>query len=163
MRRSLAWMLFPFLASVAFGASPQRVTVPLKVEDHRIFIDAQFVRKDGSLRTARLWVDTGNPDFQITDKLAKDLGLDLSGPQVKSDDGVPQMQVQLPGLRIGSMSLNLHGAATMVVLGPSNVFAGSQTDGNLPATILMHYQIGLDIAHRSMTLAQSDAARARGT
>src|SRR5262249_17787705 len=120
-------------------------------------------RKDGSLRTARLWLDTGNPDFQITDKLAKDLGLDLSGPQVKSDDGVPQVQVELAGLQIGGMPLDLHSATPMVVLGASNVFAGSQTDGNLPATILMHYQLVLDIPHRSMTLAQSGAARAKGT
>jgi len=163
VRRLVSYLLCALFASVSFAAPVKKVTVPLFIEDHRIFVDAQFIRKDGSLRTARLWVDTGNPDFQITEKLAKDLGLDLSGPQIKSDDGVPQVQVQLPGLRIGSMSLDLHGAATMVVLGPSNVFAGSQTDGNLPATILMHYQIGLDIAHRSMTLAQSGAARPKGT
>src|SRR5215469_8358377 len=162
-RTVLLTLLLSALSLLASAASPQRATVPLTIEDQRIFVDAQFVRKDGSLRTARLWVDTGNPDFQITDKLAKDLGLDLSGPQIKSDDGVPQVQVQLPGLRIGSMSLDLHGAATMVVLGPSNVFAGSQTDGNLPATILMHYQLALDIPHGSMTLAQSGAARAKGT
>src|SRR5215469_4080056 len=117
MIRPLACLLVATFASAGFAAAVKKVTVPLFIEDHRIFVDAQFVRKDGSLRTARLWVDTGNPDFQITDKLAKDLGLDLSGPQVKSDDGVPQVQVQLPGVQIGGMALDLQGAATMVVLG----------------------------------------------
>jgi len=163
VRRLFWYLLCALFASASFAAPVKKVTVPLFIEDHRIFVDAQFVGKDGSLRTARLWVDTGNPDFQITEKLATDLGLDLSGPKIKSDDGVPQVQVQLPGLRIGGMSLDLHGAAPMVVLGPSNVFAGSHTDGNLPATILTHYQLVLDIPHRSMTLAQSGVARAKGT
>ncbi|HKD14608.1 MAG TPA: hypothetical protein VKE71_08665 [Candidatus Angelobacter sp.] len=163
MIRLVSCLLCTLFASASFAAPVKKVTIPLFIEDHRIFVDAQFVKKDGSLLTARLWVDTGNPDFQITEKLARDLGLDLSGPKIKSDDGVPQVQVQLPGLHIGGMSLDLHSAAPMVVLGASNVFAGSQTDGNLPATILMHYQLVLDIPHRSMTLAQSGAARAKGT
>jgi len=95
MNQPLACPLFAFLlASLGFAASPQKVTVPLTFEGHRIFVDAQFTRRDGSLRTARLWVDTGTPDFQISETLAKDLGLDLSGPPIKSDDGVLQGQVQ---------------------------------------------------------------------
>lgn len=150
------------LASLGLAASPQKVRVPLALEDHRIFVDAQFTRKDGSLRTARLWVDTGTPDFQITEKLAKDLGIDISGPPIKSEDGVSQVKVQLPGLQIGGMPLNLQGAKPMVILEPQHVFAGSETEGNLPATILMHYLLELDLRYRSLTLAQAGAGKARG-
>lgn len=153
MIRSFAYLLVALVASHGFAASARKVTVPISMEDHRIFVDAQFARTDGSLRTARLWVDTGNPDFQITEKLAKDLGVDFSGPPIKSEDGVQQVQVQLPRVLIGGMALDLQSAKPMAVLGASNVFAGSQTEGNLPATILMHYQVVLDIAHRKMTLA----------
>ena len=161
MIRSFAYLLLILATSQAFAGSEKKVTVPISMEDHRIFVDAQFARVDGSLRTARLWVDTGNPDFQITEKLAKDLGVDLSVPPIKSDDGVQQVQVQLPRVLIGGMALDLQSAKPMAVLGASNVFAGSQTEGNLPATILMHYQVVLDIAHRSMTLALP-GGKARG-
>ena len=163
MNQPLACPLFAFLlASLGLAASPQKVTVPLTFEDHRVFVDAQFTRRDGSLRTARLWVDTGTPDFQISETLAKDLGLDLSGPPIKSDDGVPQVQVQLPGLQVAGVSLDLQSAKPMVVLGQQSVFAGKQTEGNLPATILMHYQVILDTPHRSMSLLQPGAAKTKG-
>ena len=161
-RTVLLTLLLSALSLLASAASPQRATVPLIIEDQRLFVDAQFVGKDGSLRTARLWVDTGNPDFQITEKLARDLGLDLSGPQIKSDDGLPQIAVQLPGLQIGGLSLDLTSTKPMVIMGEHNVFAGSQTDGNLPSTILMHYQVALDVPKRNMTLAQPGAVKAKG-
>lgn len=163
MTRPIVCLLFSFLAPLGFAASPQKATVPMLVEDQRIFVDAQFTRKDGSLRTARLWVDSGTPDFQITENLAKDLGLDISAPPIKSEDGVPQVQVQLPGLQIGGMTLDLQSVKPMVVLGVTNVFAGRQTEGNLPATILMHYQLTLDIPHRRLTLVQPGAAKAKGS
>jgi len=162
MIRSFAYLLFALVVAQGFASSAKKVTVPIFMEDHRIFVDAQFARVDGSLRTARLWVDTGNPDFQITEKLAKELGVDLSGPPVKSDDGVQQIQVQLPGVQIGGMTLDMQSAKPMVVQGASNVFAGSQTEGNLPATILMHYRVVLDISHRSMTLALPGNGKAGG-
>jgi hypothetical protein len=124
MIRAVAFLLLAFVAPLTFAA-PKSVTVPISTEDHRLFVDAQFTRKDGSVRTARLWIDTGNPDFQITEKLAKDLGLDLSGTPVKSEDGVPQLQVRLPGLQLGGMALNLQDAKPMVVMGPQNAFAMS--------------------------------------
>ena len=162
MIRPFAYLLVAFVTSHAFAGSSTKVTVPIIMEDHRIFVDAQFARADGSLRTARLWVDTGTPDFQITEKLARDLGLDMSTPPIKSDDGLQEVPTRLPRVLIGGMALDLESAKPMAVIGPSNVFAGSQTDGNLPATILMHYGLVIDIPHRTMTLIQSDAGRARG-
>jgi hypothetical protein len=144
-------LLWPILG---LAAASEKGTVPLVIEDDRVFVDAQFVRADGTLRTARLWVDTGNPDFQITEKLARDLGLDLSAPPIKSEDGFSQTPVKLPGLQIGGVSLDLQSAKPMVILGQQNIFAGSQTEGNLPSTILMHYEVVLDIPHRRLSLLQ---------
>lgn len=157
-----AFVLIAFLSPLAIAATAKSTTVPLVIEDHRIFVNAQFKRADGSLRTARLWIDTGTPDFQITEKLAKDLGLDLSATPVKSEDGVPQILVKLPGLQIGGLTLSLQDAKPMVVIGEHGVFAGSQTDGNLPATILMHYRVVLDITHKSMTLSESGGQKVKG-
>jgi hypothetical protein len=162
MKLPAVCFFFVVISSLGFGASPQKVTVPLVIESHRIFLDAQFTRKDGSLRTARLWVDTGTPDFQISKALAEDLGLDLSAPAIKSEDGIPQVQVQIPGLRIGSLPLDLQSAKPMVIVGPQQVFAGSRTEGNLPATILMHYQLVLDIAHHRLTLSEPGGLKPKG-
>jgi len=162
MVRSLSFLLLLLISANAFAAPIKKVTVPIIMEDHRIFVDAQFARMDGSLRTARLWVDTGTPDFQITEKLAKELGVDMSTPPIKSEDGLQQVPMRLPRVLIGGMALDLRSAKPMAVLGASNVFAGRQTDGNLPATILMHYRVIIDIPHQSMTLIQSDVGRMKG-
>ncbi|HEY6249262.1 MAG TPA: PDZ domain-containing protein [Candidatus Angelobacter sp.] len=168
MKILIGCLLTPLLAVVAFAAASHKVmvpvviTAPLIIEDHRIFVDAQFTRTDGTLRTARLWVDTGTPDFQITEKLAKDLGVDMSSPPIQSDDGVKQIPVHLLQVQIGGMALDLQSARPMAVPASSNVFAGSQTEGNLPATILMHYQVVLDIPRRSLTLIQAGAQRPKG-
>jgi hypothetical protein len=162
MKALLPIFVVAILSSFGFAASPQKVTVPLTVEDNRLFVDVQFLGKDGSSRTAHLWLDTGTPDFQITEKLARDLGLDLSRPPIKSEDGIEQAPVELPGIRVGDISLDLKSARPMVVLGSQPVFAGSHTDGNLPATVLMHYQVLLDVPHRSFTLAAPGVLKRKG-
>ena len=104
-------MLLPLLAVVAFAATPQKVavpvtiTIPLTAEDHPICGCA--VRTQG--RQSPDCADLGRhwpPDFQISENLAKDLG-DIFGTPTKSEDGVQQIQVQLPGVQIGGMALDL--------------------------------------------------------
>jgi len=162
MKPLLSIFLIAVLSVFGIAASPQKITIPLTVEDNRLFLDVQFLGKDGNLRTAHLWLDTGTPDFQITEKLARDLGLDLSKPTVKSEDGVEQVPVELPGIRVGDFNLDLKSATPMVVMGSQPVFAGSHTDGNLPATLLMHYQVVLDVPHRRFTLAKAGALKSKG-
>lgn len=137
-----------------FAASHRRATVPLFVEGNRLFVDVQFQRRNGTARMARLWLDTGDPDFRIAESLAKDLGLELSSTPINGEDG-KLIPVQLPPARIGTMPIQWGNAKPMVVAGnSSNAFAGSHTEGNLPSTVLMQYQVVLDLPERRLTLAE---------
>jgi hypothetical protein len=49
------------------------VTVPFILDHNRMLVEAEFQRKDGTWRKALLWVDTGNPDFFISQSFASDL------------------------------------------------------------------------------------------
>lgn len=50
---------------------------PFELDDGRIVITIEFKRPDGSRRTVRTRLDSGNPDFQISSTLARDLKLRL--------------------------------------------------------------------------------------
>jgi hypothetical protein len=70
------------------------VTVPVILDHNRMLIEAEFQRKDGSWRKARLWVDTGNPGFYLSEKFARDLGMDFPvdkvNPQVPPPALIPK-------------------------------------------------------------------------
>jgi hypothetical protein len=59
----------------ATPAQPLFATVPMFLEDKRVFVELTFRRSDGSPRKARAWVDTGGGWFAITEPLAKELGV----------------------------------------------------------------------------------------
>jgi len=108
---AIAWLLLSPAAGQDKRNGP--VTVPMILDHNRILVDAGIQRKDGSWRKARLWVDTGNPEFMLTEELAKDLGFDLSS-QKKNADGIA-LPIEVPppaGLRIGGMTLDVTGVKT---------------------------------------------------
>ncbi len=65
------------------------VTVPMVLDHNRMLVDAEMQKSDGSWRKVRLWIDPGNPTFSLSEKLARDIGLDLSvadDPEFKGAD-----------------------------------------------------------------------------
>ncbi len=54
------------------------VTVPMVLDHNRMLVDAEMQKSDGSWRKVRLWIDPGNPTFTLSEKLARDLGIDMS-------------------------------------------------------------------------------------
>jgi hypothetical protein len=150
-------------------ASPQEetvrfVTVPVALDHNRMLVDAEVQRKDGSWRKARLWVDTGNPEFFISETLARDLGIDLSATEQRTDKGSPQpLEVPPPlGVRIGGMSLNVDRVRTKVMFEPRWLFSTMHNDGNLPSTVLSRYHIVFDYPKLRLTVAEPGSLQPRG-
>jgi hypothetical protein len=132
------------------------VTVPMILDHNRMLIEAEFQRKDGSWRKARLWVDTGNPGFYLSKKFARDLGMDFSTDKVN-----PQV---LPPttVRIGRMPLNFKGVRTRVMLEPYWLFSTMHNDANLPSTVLEQYHVVFDYPRLQLTLAEPGILKPRG-
>lgn len=71
--------------TVLLASGAQSATVPMTIDHARAIIAASFRRPDGAFRNAKLWIDSGNPDWVISEALARDLRLDISGAATKND------------------------------------------------------------------------------
>jgi hypothetical protein len=121
-----------------------------------MLVDAEIQRKDGSWRQVRLWIDTGNPEFFISESLALDLGIDLSAAKENMEEGrIPPLEVPSPaGVRIAGMAINFSGVKSKVMFGPKWLFNTMHNDANLPSTVLKQYQVIFDYPGLCLTLAE---------
>jgi hypothetical protein len=51
----------------ALEETMKSATVPMSLDHDRMLVDAQIERADGTRRSVRLWVDTGAPDFFMSE------------------------------------------------------------------------------------------------
>jgi hypothetical protein len=132
------------------------VTVPVILDHNRMLVEAEFQRKDGSWRKARLWVDSGNPSFYLSEQLARDLGMDFSADKV-NPYVIPPAYV-----RIGGMPTNFKGVRTRVMLEPHWLFSTMHNDANLPSTVLKQYHVVFDYPKLQLTLAEPGILKPSG-
>jgi hypothetical protein len=140
----------------------ESVTVPMTLDHNRMLVDAEIQRQDGSWRPARLWVDTGNPEFFISEALARDLGIDLSTASKDATGGA--LEVAPPaGVRIGGLLLDFQGVTSRVLFEPRWLFSTMHNDANLPATVLQRYHVIFDYPGSGLTIAAPGSLKPRGT
>ena len=168
-KTGFGWLLAAVVCVLPLLASPEEeritsVTVPVVLDHNRMLVDAELQRKDGTWRKARLWVDTGNPDFFISETLARDMGVDLSAAGEKTADGkVPELEVPPPtGVRIGGMPLSFQGVRSKVMFEPRWLFSTMHNEANLPSTVLRQFQVVLDYPGLRLTLAEPGKVKPRG-
>jgi len=139
------------------------VTVPMFLDHNRMLIDAEMQKSDGSWRKVRLWIDPGNPTFSLSEKLARDIGLDLS---VADDPEFKGARLAVPppaGLRIGDFYLNTDSVNTIVMFQPFWFFTTMHNDANLPSSILRKYHIVFDYPKGEFTVALPNSTKPKGT
>ena len=143
------------------AAKNNSVTVLFILDHNRMLIDADMKRNDGSMRKARLWIDSGNPDFFMSKALARDLGIDLSEAAEKAVNG--QLKVPAPaGVQINGMPLDFDSVNCVVVLQPFWLFSTMHNDANLPSTVLKKYHAVFDYPNMKITLARPGTLEPRG-
>jgi len=156
-RGFLAAAAVTLVFSASCRESPVRsATVPFILDHNRMVVEAEFQRKDGGWRKARLWVDTGNPDFFIDESLALDLGIGI-------DAGKAEQEIPAPAnVRIGGMPVDFGGVKSSVDFETKWLFNTIHNDGNLPSTVLKKYHVVFDYPNRRMTLAEPGILKPRG-
>ena len=128
------------------------VTVPFQLDHNRMLVNAEIQKPDSSWRKVLLWVDTGNPDFFISEYLAVDLEIDLPDAQTKSK--INAIELTKPAnIRMGGMTLNFEGINTKVMFRPKWLFCTMHIDANLPSTVLKKHQVVFDYPQKKLTLA----------
>ena len=164
-------MLLAIAALSALGPPTARAsgevksaTVPFILDHNRMLVDAVIDRSDGTSRKIRLWVDTGNPEFFMTEELARDLGIDLTAADNEAGGTFQSLEVPAPeGIRIGGMPLDFTGVASRVMFQPRWLFDTMHNDANLPATVLKKYRVAFDYPARELTIVEPGTTTPRGT
>ncbi|MEP6835537.1 MAG: hypothetical protein ABJB74_19275, partial [Gemmatimonas sp.] len=145
--------------------APDRVTVPLMVENNRPYVLVTFKRPDGSVRKARFLLDTGGGGFLITEPLARELGLTMGS--VVREEGQAFAPVTSPVQSwIGDLPLSLNPQRVSVMIGKDNVLptaAAGHAEGMVPGHVLARYHVVFDYPGASFTLAAPGVLTPQGT
>ena len=161
MLATYAWL---FCVAVTNGQIDQ-TTVTLQVDGNRPFVEVDFRRPDGWIRTARFLVDTGGGGFLMAEPLARDVGLTWGEPQEEEGRKFARASA-LPSAAIGAMPLVLNENRVFVVLGTKNILpaaAPGQADGMLPGHVLAHFHVIFDYPKKKFTLARPGVRKPEGS
>ena len=149
------------LSSLAFAqdAPPKTATVPITLDHNRLVVDVWFALPDGNTKRVRAWIDNGNPDLVITEKLAKQLGLELT------DDGKPNSKAVKPPKEltlIGGFAIALDAASNPRAVSVDAVGPGMAAVVNIPSTVLRNYDVIVDYEHRELTIGPPGSLKFTG-
>jgi hypothetical protein len=164
MRLVAALLLFSLFVCPGFAQNaPSAATVPITLDHNRIIIDVYFPMPDGTRTRVRGWVDNGNPDLWITERLAKKLGLELSGEPRPALDGQERTAQAPREMQIGGMTISLAGIKDAQAVERNSIGPGLSAEVNLPSTVLRNYDVLIDYPNREFTIAAPGAAHFQGT
>jgi hypothetical protein len=143
--------LFAFFAlcSPCFGShTPSYGTVPFIFESNRVYAELAFIRPDGTLRRVLAFVDLGSPSTILSEALFKELQLDHKKPLT---------------FEVGDMPVHVD-PSTVTSDGwlPYSIGDNRRVEALLPAGVLQNYQVVIDYAHRTLTLAQPGMLKPTG-
>lgn len=149
-----------FLLLVAFQVPSRQVvaaethssgTVPFIFDDNRVFAEIAFVRPDGTPRKAVAFVDIGTPQLVIEQDLGKELGIKNANQAV----------LHIGDLEIDVPASDIQTDTGLGMTGPD----GKRTlkvEAVLPGSVMKNYQVTLDYAKRSLTMAKPDTLKPTG-
>jgi hypothetical protein len=139
-----------------------KVTLPLRLDHNRILVEVQFQRKDGTLRKATAWVDSGGPSLILGGPLAQELGIEWDAAAAAEQDA--QVDTSPPkGMRLGDLPLPLDGITCTVYPHLAHPFAGVPAEARLPSAVMSRFDVLFDYPGRNMTLAEPGTIRFKGT
>ena len=142
-------------AADAAGARARMV-----LDHNRVLVDAEVQAKDGTWRKARLWIDSGNPDFLLSAAFARSLGFEWA--TTAPADATAPVAMSPVAVRLAGVSLDFRGLLPAVRPGAEAFLATMHADGNLPSTVLRRYRVVLDYPRREVELRPGNSSPHRG-
>jgi hypothetical protein len=158
---------FSFLILAVAAAAqtpPQSATVPVTLDHNRIIIDVSLPLADGSQKRVRGWVDTGNPDVWLSERVAKLMALQPT-PDSKETEilGAKVRNFQAPKeIVVGGMKISFAGIKEAKMVAAESVGPGCSAEITLPSTVLRNYDLIVDYVDRELTLAAPGQAKFTG-
>jgi hypothetical protein len=134
--------------------SPEFVSVPITLDQGRIVINVDLQLPDGSTERVRGWVDNGNPDLYMNQRVAGLMGVGVRcAGQICL--GTPNSQVVAFEILIGGLKISLSPIKEVNV--PANAPAlapGMSAEISIPSTVLRNYDVLIDFPDRKLTIGQ---------
>lgn len=148
-RRFLAscglWIL---IVPSSHSETPTSGTAHFILDGNRMYAEVAFLRPNGTLRKALVFVDLGSPSAVLSRELLKEL--DLGSKKVLA-------------LEVGDLMVTTDsGDVTSDPWLPFSISDHRTVEGLLPAGMLKKYQLVIDYAQRTLTLAEPGTLRPRG-
>lgn len=149
------------VAQAASATESKTVTVPITLDHNRIVIDVYLTLPDGSTKRIRGWVDNGNPDLEMSRRVATLLGLNVSCDDKTCSAPAP------PHINIGEMKIPLASIKKVSIpLKPVNAASvmapGMSAEINLPSTVLRDYDVLVDFPNREFTIGPPGSIKFKG-
>lgn len=158
--------LISLILAVAAAAqtSPQSATVPVTLDHNRIIIDVYLPLPDGSQKRVRGWVDNGNADVWLSERVAKLMALQPMPDSKETETLGAKVRIfQVPKeIVVGGMKISFAEAKEAKTVSAESIAPGSSAEINLPSTVLRNYDLIMDYVDRELTLAAPGQAKFTG-
>lgn len=137
------------------------VTVPAIIDHNRVIIEVEALLQNGATKRVRAWIDTGNPELQMSEKLATLAGLAaVCGGQTCA--AAPPKQIA-----IGDMPISFDGTKeAKIPIGPGTdppLGHGLDADLTIPSMVLRHYDVLIDYPGHKFTIGMPGSIRFLGS
>ena len=147
----------------AHQSGPNSVTVPAAIDHNRVVINADIALPDGSTQRVRVWVDNGNPELNLSRRLATQLGLAVSCNDNDQECSSPAPQeIIIGGMRIPLISSKQAKIPLKPVNAASVLAPGMSADINLPSSILRRYDVLIDFPGHKFSIGAPGTIHFRG-
>lgn len=149
------------VAQTASTAESRSATVPVTLDHNRVVIDVYLPLPDGSTKRVRGWVDNGNPDLEMSRRVAMLMGLNISCDDIACSAPPPreitigEMKISLAAVKEAKIPLKPVNAASVMVPGMS-------AEINLPSSVLRNYDMLVNFPDREFTLAPPGTLKFKG-
>jgi hypothetical protein len=134
-------------------ADAKVVTVPTIIDHNRVIIDVSLPLPDGSVQRVHAWVDNGNPDLELSRRLATVLGLNVTCDE-KGCLSLPPRALMIGGLTIPLNEVKEVKIPLRPVSAAGVLDAGMDTEINIPSTVLRHYDVLIDSPGHKFTIGK---------
>jgi hypothetical protein len=156
------FLLGSLCAAQKDAVAAHAVTVPAAIDHNRVVINADVIASDGSAQTVRAWVDNGNPELNLSRRLATRLGLNVSCTDKECAAPPPKEIV------IGDLHISLSGVKEATIpLEPVNaaavLAAGMSVEINVPSTVLRKYDVLIDFPGHKFSIGPSGSIPFHGS
>jgi hypothetical protein len=131
--------------------APKPTAVPAAIDHNRVVIDVEIPLADGSAQHVHAWVDNGNPELEMSRRLATALALNVSCDD-KSCSAPPPREITIGGTAIPLADVNEAKIPLKPVSGAAVLAPGMDVEINIPSTVLRHYDVLIDFVDRKFTI-----------